>query len=87
MIKQTENGVIIGARIKPNSKRFALTRKNGRIIIEVISPPHEGKANVEVVKELKRMFKREVEIMKGLRSKDKVILVRGAEMSEIETLF
>lgn len=87
MIKQTENGVLIGVRVKPNSKRFALSRKGDQLILEVVSPPKEGKANLEIVRGLKRIFGKDVEIVKGLKSKEKVILVRNTNKEEIEGLF
>jgi uncharacterized protein (TIGR00251 family) len=87
MIKQTENGVLIEVRIKPNSKRFALSEKNGQPILEVTSPPREGKANLEIVKGLKRLFGKDVEIVKGSKSREKLILVKNADKEEIEVYF
>lgn len=86
MIRQAENGVLIGVRVKTGSKRFALSRKGDNLILEVTSPPREGKANEEMLKGLKRMFGRDVEIVRGARSKDKVILVRGAKKRDIENI-
>lgn len=86
MLAQTKRGVLIKVRVKPNSKRFALTRKDDQIILEVTSPPREGKANTEIIKGLRRLFGKEVEIVGGLRSREKVILVIGADRGEIERL-
>lgn len=85
MMKETKDGLIIEVRVKPNSKRFALTRKDDQLILEVTSPAQEGKANMEIVKGLKRLFGKDVEIVSGLRSRDKVILVRGANLSEVSS--
>lgn len=84
MIKQTENGILIEVKVKPNSKRFALTRKNEQLVLEVTSPPKEGKANLDIVKGLKRMLGRDVKIVKGLKSKEKVIFVKSATSEEVE---
>ena len=84
MIKEIAGGVLLEVRVKTSSSRFALYEKGGRLILEVTSPPHEGKANLEIVKELRRMTHKDVEIISGFRAKDKVILVRGAEAGEIE---
>jgi len=84
MLKQTKNGVLIEVRVKPNSKRFALLRKGEKLILEVTSPPREGKANLEITRGLKRMFGRDTEIVKGFKGKEKVILVKSAELKEIE---
>lgn len=85
MIRQTGNGVLIEVRVKPNSKRFALTRKDGQLVLEVTSPPQEGKANLEIVKCLKRLFGKDVEIVRGLKGKGKVILIKGAKISDIHS--
>ncbi len=52
-----------------------------------MSPPKEGKANLEIVKGLKRIFRKDVEIVKGFKGREKVILVKGAELWEIEDRF
>jgi uncharacterized protein (TIGR00251 family) len=85
MMKETKDGLIIEVRVKPNSKRFALTRKDDQLILEVTSPAKEGKANMEIIKGLKRLFGKDAEIVSGLRSRDKVILVRGANLSEVSS--
>lgn len=87
MIRQTENGVLIEVKVRPNSKRFALIRRADHLILEVTSPPKEGRANLEILKGLKRLFGRDVEIVKGRKSREKVILVKNANKEEIEGLF
>lgn len=87
MIKQTENGVLLEVRVKPGSRRFALYGKDGKLILEVKAPPQEGKANLEIVKELRRMTHKDVEIISGFRARDKVLLIRDAKKEEIERLF
>lgn len=84
MIRQTEKGVLMEVKVKPNSKRFALARKGGQLVLEVVSPAREGKANLEIVKGLKRLFGRDVEIVKGSRKRRKVILVKGAKIELLE---
>jgi uncharacterized protein (TIGR00251 family) len=83
MIKQIAEGVLLEVRIKPNSKRFALYERGGRLILEVTSQPQEGKANIEIVKGLKKMFCRDVEIVRGLKGRGKLVLIRGAKKGEI----
>lgn len=83
MIRQTDDGVVIEVRVRPNSKRFALIEKDGKLVLEVTSPPQEGKANLEIVKGLKRLFGKDVEILRGLRGREKLVLIRGARREEI----
>ena len=83
MMQQRKEGVLIEVRVKPNAKSFALYEKEGRLILEVTSPPQEGKANAEIVKGLKRLFGRDVEIVRGFKGRDKSILIRDAKVEEI----
>jgi len=85
-IKTHPKGVIIDVRVKTNSPRFSLTQKDDDLILEVTSSPQEGKANTEIVKSLKKLTERDVEILKGLKSKNKLILIIGAKEEDIEKL-
>jgi uncharacterized protein (TIGR00251 family) len=84
MLKQIKRGVTMEVRVKTGSNRFALVRSGGRLVLEVTSPPREGMANLEIVKGLRRMLGRHVEIVRGMKSKDKVLLVVGATPEEVE---
>jgi uncharacterized protein (TIGR00251 family) len=84
-IRETADGVLMEVRVRPNARRFALSRKDGQLVLEVTSPPQEGKANMEIVKGLRRLFGKDVEIVSGLKSKSKMILVRNTDKEEIET--
>jgi len=83
-IRETADGVLMEVRVKPSSRRFALSRKDGQLVLEVTSPPQEGKANMEIVKGLRKLLGKDVEIVSGLKSKSKMILVRNAGKEEIE---
>jgi uncharacterized protein (TIGR00251 family) len=83
-VRETPEGVLLEVRVKPNSDRFSLSRREGRLVLEVASPPREGEANTEIVKGLKRLFRKDIEIVRGLKGKDKVILVRDGKASEME---
>jgi uncharacterized protein (TIGR00251 family) len=86
MIRNHPNGIIIEVRVRTNSPRFSLSEKNGEFFIEVTSPPQEGKANTEIVKSLRKLTGHDVEILKGLKSKNKLILIKGARKEDIEKL-
>jgi len=86
MIKTHPKGIVIEVRVRPNSPRFSLSEKDGEIILEVTSPPHDGKANTEIIKNLKKMTGKDVQILKGLKSKTKLILITGAKKEEIAEL-
>lgn len=77
-VRKTLGGIIIEARIKTNCSSFSIKKRGYDIFIEVSSPPLEGKANKEIIKELRKLLNpEEVDIVKGLKSKNKVIFVKG----------
>ena len=43
------------------------------LLVEIKSIPQKGKANKEIVKELKKYFKKEIKIISGLKSKEKIV--------------
>lgn len=43
------------------------------LLIDIKSNPEKGKANKEIIKELKKLFKSEVKILSGLKNKKKVV--------------
>lgn len=87
LMKTHPRGVLIEVRVKTNSPKFTLSRSGDEVVIEVTSPPKEGKANTEIVKSLRKLTGHEVEIVKGLKGKKKLILIRDAEPEEMEKLF
>ena len=78
-----KGGVNVGqhyfrVHVIPNSKRFEIGGYDpwrDAIKIKVKSPAEEGKANRELIKELKNLLGHEVMIKSGHRKRDKVIVV------------
>ena len=86
-ITQTSNGVILDIRAKPASGGFSVKLgQDGTITISTKSPPEGNKANMEIVKGLMKMLRRNVRIVRGLQSKHKEIFVDGATSQEVATL-
>ncbi|MHA1166754.1 MAG: DUF167 domain-containing protein [Candidatus Hodarchaeales archaeon] len=78
--------VIINVRVKPGSKRDTLVMvdDNGiSLLIEVKAPAIKGKANSAVVKLLRKRLKKRVEIIKGLKSSEKVLEIEDMTMKEL----
>ncbi|MEM7816276.1 MAG: DUF167 family protein [Candidatus Aenigmatarchaeota archaeon] len=85
-ITQAKNGVIIEARVKAASGGFSVTLEKDGITICTKSNPEGGKANQEIVKNLVRIFRRDVRIIRGLKDRRKEILIEGASPLEVEVL-
>lgn len=82
-LKKFKDGVVFSARVKPNSPSFSL-EVNDKIVIHCKSPARENKANLEIVKELKRMLKKDVEILSGFKSKEKRIAIHNITEEELK---
>ncbi len=62
--------------LKPNSncnKIAGFDNKKKAYLVEVKAPAHENKANIELVKFLSKLLKKKVRILKGMKSREKVL--------------
>ena len=66
--------MIVKVRIKSNKKEFKIRRNSDVWDIELRSKPNQGKANAELLRELKRLYGN-AKILRGFKSRDKIILV------------
>lgn len=64
--------MIIKAKVKPNSPKFEIIDKGEYFQINVTSEPEKGKANLEIVKELSKIYGK-CKIIRGLKSRNKII--------------
>ena len=73
--KEVKNGVMIKIRVKPHARQFAIKRIEDQIVVEVKSPPVKGKANDDVIQGLSGFFQKPVQLLKGHKSKQKILLI------------
>ncbi len=89
-IRETEDGIIIPAKIQPNSsKEKVMGEYADKLKIAVTSPPEKGKANRAIVKVLAKWLNiktSDIQIVSGEKSKDKEIFVRNITKKEVQTL-
>jgi len=83
-IRQTGRGVILEAAVKAGAGSFSVSQKDGFLEIRTKSPAEGNKANQEIIKELSKLFGKDVRILRGLKSKRKEILVEGASVQDAE---
>lgn len=67
--------MIINAKVKTNQTKFSV-KKDDVWLISCTSPAERNQANIEIIKELSKEYKK-VRILKGLKSKKKVIELRN----------
>ena len=83
-IRETEKGLILDVYVRPRSKEFKILVEGDDIVIRCVEEPVEGRVNKELVKKLSRLFGGRVEVVSGFSSKQKRLLVRDADNSEVE---
>lgn len=85
-ISKTKNGTIIKVFVKPNQPKFNVKIDGDEIIIFCTEEPVKGKVNKELIKELSKLFHAKIEIISGLTSKQKRLLIKNISKKEAETL-
>ena len=68
---------ILSAKISTGKNKFELAFDSDKeiIIIKATQQPEKNKANKEIIKELKKFFKVDIQIVSGLTSKEKKIKI------------
>lgn len=79
-IKETQEGLLLRVRVKANSSSFSLNKSRGDLVLEVRNPPRDNRANQEIIRELERFFGKEVSIVKGLKSRNKLVLIKDLKI-------
>ena len=62
-------------KVKPNSGEQSVEKKGDEFIVKLKSAPENNKANLELVKVLKKYFGKEVKIKSGFTSRRKIVEV------------
>jgi uncharacterized protein (TIGR00251 family) len=85
-ITETKNGAVIEVFVKTNQPQFAVKLDGDEIILLCTNEPVKGKVNKEIIKELSGLFHTQIEIILGLTSKQKWLLVRNISKNHAESL-
>jgi len=60
-------------KVKVNQPKIEVVEKGEVWKVNVKAKPQENKANEEIIKFFTRMFKKKVRIVRGLKSKEKIL--------------
>ncbi len=80
---KTAQGTVLEVYVKPNSKKFRVIIENDELVVFCQEAAEKGKVNRELTKELSRLFKKRAEIISGLTSRQKRILIKNATTEEV----
>ncbi len=80
-LKNMKDGLTLTIKVEPRSSASGVVGPYGDgLKVKLTSPPVEGKANKELIEVLARDFgiaKKNVEILSGRSSKNKIVKLRG----------
>jgi uncharacterized protein (TIGR00251 family) len=60
-------------RVSTGKKAFKLVKFDGKLFVELKNNPENQKANIELIKNLKKLFNCEVKLVSGFKSNEKVV--------------
>ena len=63
----------IKVKVKPHSGEQGVVKEGEEYVVKLKSLPEDNKANVELLKVLKKYFKKEVKIKSGFTSRNKIV--------------
>lgn len=69
--------------VKPRSKEFKIV-VDDEIVVFCKKEPIKGKVNTELIRELSRLFHKKVKLVSGFSSRQKRLLIKDVEKSEVE---
>ena len=86
----SDKGTFLRVLVKPNSKEKQLIaeRNDNSISINLTSAAKEGKANIELVKRLSKLFKvstSSIRLVAGHKSREKLLLIDVLSVEEVES--
>lgn len=83
MFKDTPHGCLLRVKVKPEKSKTRVAEvTDTHVLIELKSKPVENRANEELVSFLKKIFKSNVEIVGGHKSRLKKVFVYGLSCAD-----
>jgi uncharacterized protein (TIGR00251 family) len=86
-LTETKKGTVIEIFVKPNSRKFEILNEYGGLLVCSTEQPLKGKVNKEIIAEFTKLFQRKVEIISGLNSRQKRLLIVDIEKIEVKKIF
>ncbi len=87
MLEKTGRGVVMTLTVKPNADSFRVcVEGDEEMVVFCRSPPAGGRANLEIIKRLSKMFGVRVLIVEGSRSRRKKIFLEGSTPEHIRSV-
>lgn len=86
MGREGVRGAIVDLYVKPGSGSFRIEVSGDEITVFCRSPPEGGKANLEIIKQLIKIFGSEVSLVSGGKSRVKRVLITGSTPEQVRAV-
>ncbi len=83
-IEETAKGVLLRVYVKPRSANFDIRFDGDEIVAFCRENPVQGRVNKEIVKELTKLLRMQIQLVSGATSKQKVFLIANAKKDQVE---
>ena len=71
--------MILKIKVKPHSgKQEVIKISDEEYVVSLKKPAEDNKANIELIKLMRKYLKKDINIIKGLKSRNKIIEVKNA---------
>ena len=85
-VTETKNGAIVEIYVKPKSKKFEVLLEGDEVIVRCTEEPVKGKVNKELLKALSKFFHTNVDLVSGVTSRQKRLLLKDLTKDKVERL-
>jgi uncharacterized protein (TIGR00251 family) len=85
-LQETAQGTVVDVYARPKSKQFHVKCVDDGLLVLCREPPVMGRANKELMKGLSKLFGKRVEILSGVTSRRKRVLIRAASPEEVKEI-
>ena len=85
-LQETPQGTTMVVFVKPHSRQFEVKIEDDEVVVCCREAPVKGRVNRELMKELSRLFKGSVEMISGVRSRQKKVLIADINPEEVKDI-
>ena len=89
-LQEVDNGVLVPIRVIPRARRTTIDgMHDGALRVRLNAPPVDGAANRALIDYLAGILacrKRDLELIRGARSRDKVVRVDGMSITAVRSM-
>jgi uncharacterized protein len=77
---------ILKLKVSTGKTKFKIEFDGELLLVEIKNNPEKGKANKEIIKQLKKFFESDIKMLSGFKSKEKIIEIYSTQNEIISKL-